>query len=186
MNRSRVRLGSVLFATASLIGLAMAARAAEDHEGKASPGAYPAPSALEEEHRKIHEDLVELLGAGGQTGEAAHKLATALHAHFGREQEISIPPLGLLVPLAEGKLTPEMKSQAEAGSVLRAELPKMLEEHGQIKAAAEALREAGEKEGKPEAVKFAEELILHAQNEEQVLYPAAILVADYVRLRSDS
>ena len=39
------------------------------------------------------------------------------------------------------------------------------------------------KEKKMEYVKFADKLILHAQNEEEVLYPASILVGEYLKLK---
>jgi hypothetical protein len=42
---------------------------------------------------------------------------------------------------------------------------------------------AFEEEGKPEYAHFAKKLMLHGQTEE-VLYPAAILVGEYLRLRS--
>ena len=46
------------------------------------------------------------------------------------------------------------------------------------------LAAAGRREGKPAAVRFAEALTLHALSEEQVLYPAAILVGDYIKART--
>ncbi|OGA08678.1 MAG: hypothetical protein A3D95_02290 [Betaproteobacteria bacterium RIFCSPHIGHO2_12_FULL_69_13] len=50
---------------------------------------------------------------------------------------------------------------------------------------AELLRElarAAEAEDKPDYVAFAEELILHAHAEEEVLYPAALVAGAYVKL----
>ena len=43
------------------------------------------------------------------------------------------------------------------------------------------LDDAAKAENKPHIVHFAEKLMLHAQTEEQVLYPAAILVGEVVR-----
>jgi hypothetical protein len=45
------------------------------------------------------------------------------------------------------------------------------------------LGSAAELEHKPEYVHLAEKLRLHARNEEQVLYPAAILIGEYLKLR---
>ncbi len=39
------------------------------------------------------------------------------------------------------------------------------------------------KENKEEYVRVAEKLLLHAQTEEQVLYPAAILIGEYLKLK---
>jgi len=53
-------------------------------------------------------------------------------------------------------------------------------------AALEKLVAAARQEGKPEYALFADKLMLHAQNEEEVLYPAAILVGEYLKLRSNT
>ena len=66
---------------------------------------------------------------------------------------------------------------------LRAELPRMLEEHKLVIGALRRLAAAAKQEKKPEAARFAEALKLHAETEEQILYPAALLVGDYIRLR---
>jgi hypothetical protein len=66
---------------------------------------------------------------------------------------------------------------------LKAELPRMLEEHRNIVAALKRLSAAAEKEKKTEYVRFTEKLMLHALNEEEVLYPAAILVGEYIKLK---
>jgi len=38
-------------------------------------------------------------------------------------------------------------------------------------------------ENKPQYAEFSEKLILHAQTEEEVMYPAAILVGEYIKLK---
>ena len=52
----------------------------------------------------------------------------------------------------------------------------MLAEHVKIRAAVDALRAAAKAEKAVEAERLADELALHAETEEEVLYPAAILV----------
>jgi hypothetical protein len=66
---------------------------------------------------------------------------------------------------------------------LKTDLPQMLAEHRAIVGALQNLIAAAKAEKKPESLRFAEQLQLHAQTEEQVLYPAAILVGEYVKLR---
>lgn len=63
---------------------------------------------------------------------------------------------------------------------LKADLPQMRAEHLQIVAALETLRAAAREAGQTEHERFADALVLHAQTEEQVLYPAAILVGEQV------
>ena len=64
---------------------------------------------------------------------------------------------------------------------LRRELPQMLEEHKRIRVAVEHLRAAARAEHSTRYEQLAAQLALHAQTEEEVLYPAAILVGDVVR-----
>lgn len=60
----------------------------------------------------------------------------------------------------------------------------MLEEHGRIRAAAEKLRSAAHDEKASAQERLAETLAAHAQTEEEILYPAAMLVGDIIRARS--
>jgi hypothetical protein len=142
-----------------------------------------APESLQREHEDLHAELVPLLGLGGKVGPAAQAVAEALHAHFPQEEKYAMPPLGLLAPLAEGRFSPDMAAVLPLTDTLKADFPRLLAEHRQIVSALAALAAAGQAENQPAAVAFAEKLRLHAQNEEQVLYPAAILVGEYVRLR---
>jgi hypothetical protein len=64
---------------------------------------------------------------------------------------------------------------------LKRELPKMLGEHEQIRAGVEGLRRAAIEEQSPTYQWLADQLSLHALAEEEVLYPAAVLVGDLIR-----
>jgi hypothetical protein len=143
------------------------------------------PESIRREHDAIHSALVAATRAPGRVGAAAKTLAEVLHPHFVREEEIALPPLALLAPLAAGHALPEAESSAAAKmtSALRAELPRMLEEHVRIRAAVADLRAAAEAAGAEAQVELADELALHARTEEEVLYPAALLVGDLLRAR---
>jgi hypothetical protein len=65
---------------------------------------------------------------------------------------------------------------------LKSDLQSMLKEHKQIVSALEKMIAAANEEDKPEYAHFTKKLTLHAQTE--VLYPSAILVGEYLRLRS--
>jgi iron-sulfur cluster repair protein YtfE (RIC family) len=143
------------------------------------------PESIRHEHHQIHSTLVEATKAPGRVGTAAKTLAQALDPHFKREEEIALPPLGLLAPLSAGaSVSDAVRSEAlRMADALRRELPGMLEEHKRIRAAVDGLRQAAVAE---QAVKFqqlADQLAHHAQTEEEVLYPTAILVGDVIRAR---
>lgn len=141
------------------------------------------PQSLQSEHEEIHEALVEATRAPGRVGAAAKELAAVLDPHFERENQIALPPLGLLAPLAAGETPAGMKEALAMSDALRKELPRMLEEHKRIRAATEKLRTAAREEKASVHEHFAEALATHAQTEEEILYPAAILVGDIIRVR---
>lgn len=66
---------------------------------------------------------------------------------------------------------------------LRAELPEMLRQHAEIGAAARRLEEVARGEGDAEVEELARKLQLHARSEEEIFYPAALLVGELVRSR---
>lgn len=139
------------------------------------------PPSLKTEHEELHAQLAAAIASSGDTGRAAGKVAKALHPHFLKEEEYALPSLGLLPLLAEGSIDPEMKQAVQMAGRLKAGLRQMLEEHRQIVAALNDLSEAAEREGKEEHARFAEKLKLHARTEEEVLYPAAILIGEYLK-----
>lgn len=141
------------------------------------------PESMKIEHEGLHVELTRAIESGGETGVAAQAVADLLHKHFVKEEEYALPPLGLLPQLARGEVTPEMSEVLPLTDALKADLGEMLQEHQGIVAALERLAQAGEKENKPEAVEFTHALKLHAQNEEQVAYPTALLIGEYVRLK---
>jgi len=141
------------------------------------------PESLQVEHHKIHAALVEATKAPGRVGAAARELAAVLDPHFQREDQIALPPLGLLGPLAAGETPAGMEEALVMSDALRKELPRMLDEHKRIRAATDKLRAIAREEKASVHEQFAEALALHARTEEEVLYPAAILVGDVIRAR---
>lgn len=141
------------------------------------------PPSVRLEHEELHRELAEATKAPGRVGEAARTLAAIMHPHFLREDEYAMPPLGLLVHLARGTVTPDMAEALPLVARLKAEMPLMLEEHRAIKGALLQLEQVATAEGRTEYADFARRLMFHAQSEEEVMYPAAILVGEYLKLK---
>lgn len=139
----------------------------------------PKPMVLE--HEALRQQLKRATTLPGATGEAAREVARLMHPHFEKEEAYALPPLGLLGPLARGELTKAMREVLPLTDRLKAELPEMLAEHRAIVAALDRLAEAARAAQDDGVVEFVEELKLHAQTEEDVAYPAAILVGEYVK-----
>jgi hypothetical protein len=141
------------------------------------------PRPLKLEHEELHAELVRAIHAGGKTGEAAKAVAKILHGHFVKEEEFALPPIGLLSLLARGKVDRKMRSVLAMTDRLKGDLPKMLREHKAVVAALKKLMAAAKREKLPEHARFGEKLMLHAQTEEEVLYPAVILIGEYLKLQ---
>jgi len=142
---------------------------------------FEIPTSMKAEHDELHTALAQATKVGGQTGEAAKAVAIVLHAHFVKEEEYALPPLGLLAALAHGNFERGMADVLTLTDKLATQLPQMLAEHKQIVAALEKMIAAAKAEQQPAIVDFAEKLMLHAQMEEQVAYPTALLIGRYVR-----
>jgi hypothetical protein len=141
------------------------------------------PRTLKHEHEELHEQLRKATRESGRTGEAAKAVANVMHPHFIKEEEYALPPLGLLPALARGDVSAEMADVLPMTEKLKAQLAEMLEEHEGIVAALRNLADVARRENKPEYAEFAEKLILHAQTEEEVSYPTAILIGEYLKLK---
>jgi hypothetical protein len=142
------------------------------------------PKSLKREHDELHADLVAATKAGGKTGIAAQAVAQALHPHFVKEEEYAMPPLGILTQMAKGEVSAESGAVIAMTDKLKKEIDHMLHEHKAIVILIHRLMESAQSERRQEYVHLAERLILHAQTEEEVLYPAALLIGEYLKLKT--
>jgi len=174
----------LLMAAAGLLELSGCASqsAYHDHHHAAasenSPIAIPEPIKIEHDH--LHAQLKQATQAGGETGRAAQQVQQTLSGHFEEENELVMPLLGLLEPLAKGEVTEAMRPAIAISKQVERKLPTFLAEHREIHEAVNALEAAAKDEGKAQVAAFARRLRLHAQNEEVVLYPAAIVIGQQV------
>lgn len=180
---------AVLAAPALLFGpnpvAAQAPSTSPQEHHSAPPGAktlsmLQTPESIAAEHRELHETLAKAAKEKGGVGTAARELEGALVPHFKREEEIATPPLGLLRALSRGPATADMRSVLPLTEALERELPQMLREHEAIRQRVKRLKAAAQRSREQEYVRFADNLAAHARQEEQILYPAAVLVGRYV------
>jgi hypothetical protein len=187
-------IGSAIVTATALVAACSSSIAEQSAESPAPPpepalkiapeSTLQVPESVRAEHERIHAALIDAAKAPGAVGEAARELARVLHPHFVREEEIALPPLGLLAPLATGEFRLEMQSVLPLTDALREELPQMLREHLQIVAATRRLQQASVEAGDRQGEAIARELLAHAESEEETFYPAAILVGEVVRARA--
>jgi hypothetical protein len=143
------------------------------------------PASLVIEHGDLTATLAAAANLGGTTGMAAARVEELMHHHFRSEEEFAIPPLALLRPLAEGRTLTAVAPAAIAMSErLNADWPRMLQEHEALREALSVLAVEARVENHPDVLLFVERLKRHALEEEEILYPAAILVGEYLKVSS--
>ena len=140
------------------------------------------PTTIREEHEEIRTEMASATKLAGRTGLAARALSALLQPHFVREEQIALPPLSLLGPLSRNERVASAWVLPMTDS-LRREMPRMLRDHVAIRAAAQRLATAAQSEGQTMVVRFTDRLAVHARTEEELLYPAAMLVGDLIRAR---
>ncbi|OLE84675.1 MAG: hypothetical protein AUF79_17415 [Crenarchaeota archaeon 13_1_20CM_2_51_8] len=115
----------------------------------------------------------------------AEKLAKDLQVHIDKEESLALPLLGILRDIADGKLKNGVAKRASLlGSRFEKEYPGMLHGHKELLKFLERLKKVGAEEGHLTAVRFAEALEAHSKQEEEVLYPAAIVAGQMASKRA--
>jgi len=146
---------------------------------------FRVPESLEAEHELIRRELARAVAEGGRTGTAAEALVAVLRPHVVKEEDFALPALGLLQHLVAGRVSPVMRGVIVMTDRLKAQYEHMLADHQGIVTAVDALAAAATEEGKLDYAGFAKKLLRHIKTEEQVLYPAAILIGEYLKLKLD-
>jgi len=142
------------------------------------------PPSLKHEHGEMRASLEIAQKAAGKSGEAAREVARLLVPHFKKEEEYALPPLDALAVLAGGGVPDNPEAIIAKADRLRHELAEMLREHQAIAKALEDLYDVATDDSRPELARFARKLLLHAQMEEQIYYPASLMVGEYLKLRT--
>lgn len=142
------------------------------------------PVSSEHEHKELREAIQRATKSGGRTAEVAKKLAVIMEAHFVKEERFVMPLLSLLPPLAKNIAPTNGNEAIKLADTLRKELPAMLSEHKEVASTLIDLKAAAMQEGKSEFVTFADNLSHHAAQEEEILYPAALVVGEYLKTRN--
>lgn len=121
------------------------------------------PRSLRLDHDELAQTLAGWSHEPGRLGEEIRRVARLLEPHM-RE------------------VRAEMAQVFPHTDWLKNHAGTLVAEHRMILAAAEQMLEAARGEQRLDCLEFAERLINHLRVEEEVLYPAAILVGEYLRL----
>jgi hypothetical protein len=141
------------------------------------------PGSVAAEHKELRATLEKAKREAGLLGVRARELAELIEPHFEKEENLALPPLALLPKLAWSGTVADMADVLPIARRLGAELPLMVMEHKQIGSAVEAFLGAAREAQRPDYERFAESIAAHTLQEEEILYPAAVLVGAYLELK---
>jgi hypothetical protein len=135
------------------------------------------PQSIRLEHENTVEQLTNLSRKHGPLGVEASKALALFKAHLQREQEFILPPLSLLLQLADGKTSPDMKWAIAMADRVRSERELTYQEHTKITDAMNALAAAARKDA--EALDFARGAVADSLNDVELLEPMSIVIGEY-------
>lgn len=131
-------------------------------------------------HRRLERELAGTLEAGGLVGLVAQNTAKALRVHFREEEELLFPLISYIAALPGGAAIPEHEEMQILTGRLEAAMPGLLEDHRTIRESFEDLADAVRGADGGRLADFTEMFSVHAFTEEQIHFPAALLVGETV------
>lgn len=162
----------------------MRARQRKVNFNKPQDRRFQIPEPLQVNQNEMCVALERAAHSGGRTGKAARDVMKVLQPHLLKEEDDLLQTLGLLVPLAHNEFNAGMLDVLEKTEHLKSRMFEIMREHVEIIEAAHKLLQAAHAEKKLSLVGFTERLMLRAWTDEVVFYPAAILIAEYLKLKS--
>jgi hypothetical protein len=150
---------------------------------QAPPHAGEIPQSIRLEHENTIEQLTKLSKRHGPVGIEAGKALGLFKAHLQREQEYILPPLSLLLQLADGKVSPDMKWAVAMADRVKAERELTYQEHTKLTDSMNALAAAARKAHDAEALEFAHGAVADSLNDVELLEPMSIVIGEYLKTK---
>lgn len=139
------------------------------------------PKAIQHGHENLCSELEAIINEGGEIGKKAKILNEVMIPHFEKEEKYALPPLGLLLELSEGRWEIDKEEAIKMADNLHIKLAEMNQDHTKILKFLQELKYVSEAENNFQAKYFVRSLTLHIELEDQVLYPATILIGNYLK-----
>ena len=146
-------------------------------------GKFRAPKSLQLSHDEVRAGFVRATMGGGPIAAAAKRLAKISLPHFDGEEKFVFPVLGLLPDLKNGFVQQEMADLLPLIADFRTRFDSLEKQHESIRSAIENLLEASHRSNNREVAKFAYNLRIHERIEDEVIFPAVMLIGNYLRER---
>ena len=144
---------------------------------------HPIPQALRIEQKETLEQLTALAARPAPVGPAAKDALALLQKHYAREREFILPPLTLLLPMSEGKVTPDMRWAIPMTDRVRAEQEQIYVEHATMIDELNLLLEAARTANDADGIDFAQTAAADSLNDLELLVPMVLVIGDYLHAR---
>lgn len=161
-------------------------RPKEQNDITSFPGKPETPSSIKREHEQLLEQVHAFTLFQDSAGLAAIKLNELMQHHFQEEEDYVLPPLGLLPFLASGQLPEHSSEIISLTGKLESQMEHLNAEHQLIKAYVDELLKTKAALDHPEIKSLENQLEQHAKTEEEIYFPAAIMVGKYLKLKTPS
>lgn len=139
------------------------------------------PNAITHGHEILCAELEDVIAEGGKPSEKAKSIKEAMEAHFKKEEEYALPPLGLLIALTEGGWEISTEEAIKMADNLKSNMTEVIEEHKKIAEILKELKLIAEETDSFVTKQFCKSLTLHMELEDEVLYPATLLIGKYLK-----
>lgn len=137
------------------------------------------PKAITHGHANLCSELNDIINKYFNLEKQTHQLNEIMIKHFNKEEKYGLPPLGLLLTLSEGNWELDEGLVFEMSEALKLHVAELKEEHENISKNILELKTIAEKENYIDLKKFINDLEIHMELEDQVLYPASNLIGNY-------
>ena len=155
-----------------------------------SPIAFPEktviPSSIKNTHVKLLAQIHQFTLIQDSSGRVALKIEDFMQHHFKEEEDFMLPTLGLLPLLINGQLPEKKETIIALSEKATAAMDHMSAEHQLITAYIKELKQASKKDNLPKVIAFENDVVQHAESEEEVFFPTAILIGEYLKLKTTS
>jgi hypothetical protein len=143
------------------------------------------PNSVQLQHRQIVGRLASYAQQSGPIGTAAQKAADFLKAHYAKEEQFVLPPLGLLPALLKngGASKADMERALEMAQSTKAAMDELYADHVQITALMTELADTANERNEKELVRLATRVAAQSLNDMEVLFPATVLIGEYIRMK---
>lgn len=149
----------------------------------AFPGKPEVPASILLQHQSLLNQIKSFTSFQDSTGRVASRLEEIMLHHFQEEERYVLPPLGLLPELTKGKMPTESDQILQLTDEFRTQFDHMSAEHQFITALVDELTTAAALENHEGISEFVKDLKAHASAEEEIYFPAALLIGDFLKMK---